>query len=143
MVSINEKFDPSNFVGVRRSLSEAETLPPLCYTSKEFFGYEIQNIFYKKWNFVCRSDELPKIGDYSSYILFGEPIFLVRGHDNKIRAFANTCSHRGARLVCDKGNRNRISCPYHSWTYSLDGSLLAAPDMGKTEFFEKTNFLLC
>ena len=137
-------FNPDNgieeidFSGVRKPLSQAETLPPACYTSEDFFNLEKDKIFHKKWNFVCREDELPAIGDYASYILFGEPIFIVRGQDGILRCFANTCSHRGARLVCDAGNRNRISCPYHSWTYSLDGALVGAPDMEQTKFFDKS-----
>ena len=132
-----EAINDSDFAGIRKPLSQAETLPPKCYTSEEFFNLEKEKIFYRKRNFVCREDELPNSGDYVSYVLFGEPIFIVRGQDGVLRCFANTCSHRGARLVCDKGNRNRISCPYHSWTYGLDGSLLGAPDMDKTECFDR------
>ena len=138
MFNTDKVIEEMDFSGVRKPLSQAETLPPACYTSEDFFTLEKEKIFYKKWNFVCREDELPATGDYASYVLFGEPIFLVRGQDQILRCFANTCSHRGARLVCDAGNRNRISCPYHSWTYGLDGALVGAPDMDQTESFDKS-----
>ena len=109
MLNTDKIIEELDFSGVRKPLPQAETLPPACYTSEDFFTLEKEKIFYKKWNFVCREDELPTVGDYVSYILFGEPIFLVRGQDQILRCFANTCSHRGARLVCDTGNRNRIS----------------------------------
>lgn len=133
-------LDPALYTRVRLPLLQADTLPPWCYTSREFHDLEIETMFRRTWNFVGRQDELPQRGDYMTLELFGEPIIVVRGGDGAVRAFANTCRHRGARLLCGKGHRASISCPYHSWTYGLNGELRGAPGMEETEDFRREDY---
>ena len=132
-------FDARHYRGVRKPLAQAETLPRWCYADPAWHAREVDRIFLKLWSFVGRTDELPKPGDYKCVDdLPGGPIVLVRGRDGRIRAFANACRHRGAKVAEGKGNcRNALVCPYHAWTYGLDGRLMGAPDMDKTAGFDK------
>lgn len=122
-------LEPSLYSSSRLPLAQAETLPAWCYTSPEFYEEEVKQIFRKTWNFVGRADEIPSAGDYFTVDLFGDAIIIVRDRASKIHAFANTCRHRGTRLVTGKGKCRAFSCPYHSWTYSLSGNLIGAPGM--------------
>ncbi len=128
-------FDPAHFAAVRRPLLEAATLPPWCYSSPDFYAGEVRNIFAKVWNFVGHIDQLPLPGNYVTLDLVGVPIAMVRGKDGTIRAFANSCRHRGAKLLDGQGEVAAIRCPYHSWTYDLTGKLRGAPQMEDTDGF--------
>src|SRR5271167_3718501 len=113
-----EPADPlaaAHFAKVRLPLLEAETLPPWTYSSPGFYAREVEAIFGKVWNFIGRADRLSEAGSYFTLDFAGIPIAVVRGRDNRIRAFANTCRHRGARLLSDEGKTSAILCPYHSW----------------------------
>lgn len=133
-------LDPQIYAGVRRPLLQAETLPPHSYTSHEFYEREVSEIFMKCWNIIGREDYLKEPGDFFTFKLVGIPAFVVRGRDEKIRGFINTCRHRGARLLEGNGNATSIACPYHSWTYDLDGSLLAANGMEDTLDYSASEF---
>lgn len=137
---MTQPFDPARYAEVRLPLLEAESLPPACYTDPAFFAREIERIFRVHWNLVCRTDDVPKAGDYSPIDLAGVPAIVGRDDEGTLRAFANTCRHRGSRLVSGNGNAKAISCPYHGWSYGLDGRLLAAAGMEKTENFDPTDF---
>ena len=133
-------FQPQHYARTRLPLAEAETLPPWCYTSKEFFAAEMNTIFRKTWNFVGRVDEVGETGAFMALEVSGEPIILVRGGDGAVRAFANTCRHRGARLLCGEGRKSAIACPYHGWTYGLAGELRGAPGMDGVKNFDKADY---
>jgi phenylpropionate dioxygenase-like ring-hydroxylating dioxygenase large terminal subunit len=128
-------LDPSHFDAVRRPLLEASTLPPWCYSSAAFYDREIRQVFGKAWNFVGHVDQLPAPGTYVTFDFLGVPIALVRDKDGEIRAFANSCRHRGAKLLDGAGEAAAIRCPYHSWTYDLTGRLRGAPQMEDTAGF--------
>jgi phenylpropionate dioxygenase-like ring-hydroxylating dioxygenase large terminal subunit len=130
-------FNPARYAGVRRPPLEAETLPGWCYTSRAFYDREVDTIFRKVWNFIGREDEIPNPGDYLTFDLCGEPIIILRDRANTVRAFANSCRHRGTRLLEGRGNCAAISCPYHAWTYALSGELIGAPGMEQTIGFDK------
>ena len=130
-------FDPRNYEGVRRPLLDAESLPPWCYTSDAFYRREVEEILVKSWNLVGRVDEIPGPGDYRVFDLCGRSAIVVRGDDGEIRAFANTCRHRGTRLLDDAGHGRAIICPYHAWTYRLDGTLFGCRGMEKTRGFDR------
>ncbi len=137
----NGMLDPSRFAAVRKPLLEAETLPPDCYTSAEFFDREIETVFRRSWNFLGRADRIPSTGDYFALDFAGVPIVVVRGYDNKVRAFANTCRHRGARVMQGEGHCRVFSCPYHAWTYAIDdGRLIGAMEMDETVGFDKRDY---
>ncbi len=122
-------FDPETYRGLRRPVHEAETLPAECYTSEEFYRREVECIFMKTWNCIGREDFIKKPGDYFTHNLVDVDLIVIRGRDNKVRAFANTCRHRGAKLLEGDGHCAAIHCPYHGWAYNLDGSLLAFNEM--------------
>lgn len=128
-------LDPRHYAGVRKPLLEAETMPVWTYTSDAFYRREVERIFMKVWNFLGRAEQVPNPGDYFAANFAGVPIIVVRAEDGQVRAFANTCRHRGSELLEGKGNCRAIVCPYHSWTYALDGRLVGAPEMGKTAGF--------
>ena len=125
-----------SFEAVRRPLAEAETLPPSCYTSDAFHRREVANIFMRKWNLIGRADYWPNPGDYAAMSLVGVEYIVLRGRDGRLRAFANSCRHRGAKLLDDAGTCPRIVCPYHGWTYGLDGALEFANGMEQAREFE-------
>ena len=137
---MTQPFDPARYAKVRLPLLEAETLPPACYTDPAFFARETERIFRVHWNLVGRADEVPEPGDYCAIDLAGVPAIVLRDDDGELRAFANTCRHRGSRLVSENGNAKAISCPYHGWSYGLDGRLVAAAGMEKTGNFDPADF---
>jgi choline monooxygenase len=134
-------LDPKLYERVRRPPLEAETLPPWCYTSPAWFELEKRHIFMKSWNLVGRGDRVPNPGDYVTFDYVGVPVVLVRGRDNQVRAFANTCRHRGAKLLEGSGNcKMAIKCPYHAWVYNLDGALVGCDGMEDTRNFDKGRY---
>jgi choline monooxygenase len=136
MISETELFDPLHYEAVRRPLLDAETLPTWCYTSDAFYRREVDRIFRKVWNFLGAADQIPRPGDYFTVTFAGVPVIILRDEDGELRAFANSCRHRGSALLEGRGNCKRIICPYHSWNYRLDGSLAGAPEMQKTHDFD-------
>ena len=129
-------LEPKLYQQVRKDLAEASHLPPECYTSEAFFRAEMEQVFMRHWNFLGRSDQLRKPGDYFTVEIAGVPLIVLKGADGKPSAFVNSCRHRGSRLLSGEGSCGRtISCPYHAWVYGLDGRLLAAQMMdGISEF---------
>ena len=135
-------FDPKHYEGVRKPLLEAETMPAFTYTSPEFYQREVNRIWHKIWNFIGSADQIANNGDYFTLSFTGVPVIVLRDQDGQIRAFANTCRHRGSELLEGRGNCKLIVCPYHSWSYELNGKLRGAPDMDKTAAFNKSDYAL-
>jgi choline monooxygenase len=136
----SELFDPARFAEARRPPDQARTPPPDYYTSEAWFGREAERIFRRTWVCVGRVERAPAPGDYFTIELAGTPLAIVRGRDGMLRAFVNSCRHRGARLLDGAGNARAIQCPYHSWVYRLDGALQGAPDMDGVAGFQKERF---
>ena len=122
----------------------AMTLPQQYYTSPEIFAGEIESIFARRWLCVGRADQIARAGDYFLAELFGESLIVVRGNDDVIRAHYNVCRHRGTRMCEEKSGTlaGSIMCPYHAWTYGLDGALMAARNMQTVDGFDKTLYPL-
>lgn len=100
-------------------------LPGHYYTSAEIFAQEQNTIWPHTWQWVGRDQEIPHPGDFLTCMVGGEPIVVVRQPDQSLRAMHNVCAHRGARLLDGTGHIGRmIRCPYHAWTYRLDGQLI-------------------
>ena len=135
-------FTPERYVDVRETLLEASTLPPHCYTSQAFYRREIERIFEPHWQFVGRAEQLAAPGDYFCFDGPAGPVILLRDRDARIRAYANSCRHRGSRLLDGSGRCKRIVCPYHRWSYDLDGSLVGAPGMQDVRGFDNADFPL-
>ncbi len=129
-------FDRSAFANVFKAVEEAESLPPWCYTSRDYYDLEVENLFSRVWNFFGHVDQVAAPGDYLSVDYLGAPLVIVRGDDDEIRAFANNCRHRGTPVADGEGNCRAFTCPYHGWVYDLDGKLHAAPGMEKTAGFD-------
>ena len=106
------------------------TLPGRYYTDPAVFEREKRNIFSRQWQYVCRAEDVPSPGRFVRARVADENVIVVRGRDQELRAFLNVCRHRGSTLcLTDSGDVGRsIRCPYHSWTYRLDGSLMSAPN---------------
>ena len=126
---------------VRRQISKAHGLPNECYTNKEYTLIERKKLFEDKWTVIGAASSLPKTGDVKPFDLLGLPLFIVRNKKNKIKVFHNVCSHRGVKLVDKPGNiRNVIRCPYHSWSYTSDGELVATPHIGGMNKHQTSKF---
>lgn len=127
---------------VSQPFEQAKAMPPSVYTSEEFLTRELSDIFSKDWFCVGRADALPNVGDYLTQDLAGQPIMVIRNKDNSLRAQSNVCLHRMSTLLHGRGNARSIVCPYHAWTYNLDGSLRGAPAMSLNEGFCKESYKL-
>ncbi|QGA56307.1 aromatic ring-hydroxylating dioxygenase subunit alpha [Brucella sp. 2280] len=101
------------------------------YTDPDYYKLDLENIFYKDWLFVGHDCELPKTGSYMTVQIGAYPVIVVRDAQGGIRAFHNSCRHRGSRICsAEKGTAAKLVCPYHQWTYELDGRLLFARQVG-------------
>jgi Rieske 2Fe-2S family protein len=107
-------------------------LPREFYTSPADYQVELEALWYRDWLFVGHDCEVPRVGDYLTVQVGDYPVLVVRDRDGSIRAFHNSCRHRGARVCPEpRGHAPRLVCPYHQWTYRLDGELVGARDMGE------------
>ena len=98
---------------------------------------EHERIFRRTWQYVGHTGQLEQPGDFVATRLADLPVVVVRGRDDVIRGFVNVCRHRGAEIVAGCGRRETLQCPYHAWTYDLDGTLRAAPRSGREPGFER------
>lgn len=113
------------------------TLPQGLYVSEEAFAFDTQVMLKSVWLYACTIAHVKKPGDYFVFEIAGNSVMIVRGRDGEVRAFHNTCTHRGSRLCgAQQGSMPRVMCPYHFWTFGLDGKLIAARDM--PEGFDKS-----
>ncbi len=132
------------------------TLPRAYYLSEEVYAREKERIFHSEWFYAGRDEQLPKAGDYLVLDVAGEHILVVRTKSGDLRAFFNVCRHRGCELVLHdrtepsaaSGNgplgafAGAIRCPYHAWTYTLDGDLRTAPYLASEDSLSKEEFSL-
>jgi len=117
-------------------LSEAYTLPAAWYTDARVADLELRNIFSRTWQAIGRTDQVEKPGQYITAAVAGEPVVAVRGSDLKLRAFFNVCRHHAMTVMNEPcGTAQHMRCPYHGWTYNLEGEL-----RGMTEFEGVQNF---
>jgi Rieske 2Fe-2S family protein len=122
----------------------AKSLPQRYFISPEVFAQEKERIFSRQWVLVGHQSQLAKPGDYFLAEVAGESLVVVRDKRGDIRGFYNVCRHRGSRLI--EGRNGQLSaaiqCPYHAWTYALDGRLLGAPHMDDVPGFDKSDYPL-
>ena len=112
------------------------TLPQGLYVSQEAFRFDTEVMLRSVWLYACTVAHVKSPGDYFVFELGSNSIIVVRGKDNEVRAFWNSCRHRGSKICLEqRGRAARLMCPYHQWTYGLDGALLAARSMA--EDFDK------
>jgi len=103
-------------------------LPGWVYSNSRFFAAERERVLAPSWQIVCHLNDIPKVGDFHTFRFIDENILVVRGRDGVPRAFSNVCLHRAATLVDGlAGQCSHIICPYHAWTYDLQGRLISVP----------------
>ncbi|SDJ06356.1 Rieske 2Fe-2S family protein [Lentzea albidocapillata subsp. violacea] len=107
------------------------TLPGHTYTDPAIFALEQQNIFERMWFCAVRAADLPDAGNFRTVQIGRESVLVTRSRDGSLRAFLNICRHRGAKLCVEETGtvKRNFQCPYHAWTYGLDGKLVAAPNL--------------
>ncbi|HVE15912.1 MAG TPA: aromatic ring-hydroxylating dioxygenase subunit alpha [Chthoniobacterales bacterium] len=133
-------------------LEQATTLPPEVYTSEAFYGWETTHVFQQEWLCVAHVSQIPQVGDFLTLDLLGEPLLVLLGKDEQVHILSRVCPHRGMDIMPPGFGRNEHStaeastspgcghtrlllCPYHSWTFELDGKLKACPEMQQAEGF--------
>ena len=110
-------------------LEQASTIPAAWYVNEAIAELERQSVLGRTWQVVARADQLQQPGRFVTSEVAGEPLVIVRGSDNQLRAFYNVCRHHAAAVVTEEeGVAGILRCPYHGWSYGLDGSLKGAPE---------------
>jgi phenylpropionate dioxygenase-like ring-hydroxylating dioxygenase large terminal subunit len=141
-------------------LNRATTLPAQAYTSEEFFAWELEHVLRAGWQCVAHVSQIPAPGDFLNLDLLGEPMIVVRGKDDSVRVLSRVCPHRSMDIMpegfgydghtlaeardgkSDCGQTRLFLCPYHAWTFELDGKLKACPEMQQAENFCRDDFFL-
>jgi choline monooxygenase len=132
ITEIIESYDP------HASLAEAWTIPAPWYVNPRVLDLERRTVFSRSWQMVGRADQLREPGQYVTGELAGEPILVVRGTDLALRGFFNVCRHHAAAVMTEaEGRANNLRCPYHGWTYSLEGELKGTPDFAGVCNFDR------
>ena len=139
---------------VRSPSERSSWLPARCYTDPAFFELEKERLLGRSWLAVGLAQQVASVGDYFTIDVMDEPILVVRGKDDRVRALANVCPHRWMRVVGhepdaplslrsdDTGTTKVFQCPYHLWSFDVNGSLIGAPGMEQAEDFDKDDWCL-
>src|SRR5512132_556987 len=138
--------NPSDVVVKPRQVmpAGAVTLPAEYYTSPVFFEREMEALFRRMWICAGRDEQIERAGQFFLRDVLGESVIVTRGASGRVRAFYNVCRHRGTRLCTEADGvfGGSIQCPYHAWTYDLDGRLIGAPHMDEVPHFRKDDYPL-
>ena len=126
----------------KSQIDHLQALPARYYIDENILAREKEQIFFKSWQYACHIDELEKPGAYATTEILGQNVFVVRDKEGEIRAFYNVCPHRGHKLVEGKGCKKVIVCPYHQWSYSLNGNLLNNRRTATSETPDETRICL-
>jgi len=131
-------------MGTTSSHVARTTLPAAAYTDPLWFANEMERVFARMWLAAGRAPELDQPGAFIKRDVAGASVLIVRAGDGSIEAFHNVCRHRGTRLCTEEHGRfqGSIQCPYHAWTYGLDGRLIAAPQMDEVAGFDRSAYPL-
>jgi len=137
-MSIVDQYDPI------APLPLASTIPASWYVNRELYELELQTVFSNAWQLAARVDQVEQPGQYVTTDIAGEPIVVVRGQDGVLRGFFNVCRHHAAAVMTEpEGKAAQLRCPYHGWTYSLEGELKGTPDFtGVCDFDRARNGLV-
>lgn len=131
---------PPGDAGLERStdaVGRATTLPPAVYTDEAWYAFEREAVFSREWLCLGRESDVAAPGDYLTAEVAGEPLIVVRGRDGTVRVLSAVCQHRAMLVAEGSGSCATFRCPYHHWTYGLDGRLLGTPAMQRTEAFDR------
>jgi len=131
---IVDRYDP------KLPLDHASTIPSSWYTNKDFYKLELETVFSRSWQLAARSDQVSEPGSYVTSDIGGEPVVIVRGNDHVLRGFFNVCRHHAAAVMTEpEGKAAQLRCPYHGWTYSLEGELKGTPDFSSVCNFDRAS----
>lgn len=133
------KMHDLELVNCVKPVEAASSIPPFYYTSDRAASDEVEMVFRRSWIGVGRTDIVRALGDFITLEIAGQSIILLHDTTGQLRALANSCRHRGARLIDGSGTYKGLRCPFHSWFYGLDGKLVAAPHMERTRDFDKAD----
>ena len=140
--ALSRIVDLDKIEATKNSINEANGVPNEWYLSDEYFKIEREKVFFNNWIVVGVSSSVPEVGDAKPFNLMGIPLLILRDKNNKIRVFHNVCSHRGMILVKEECKlKNTIRCPYHSWSYTFNGELIATPHVGGMNIHETEGFI--
>jgi choline monooxygenase len=123
-------------------LARASTIPARWYTDPAMLAAENRSVFGRTWQCVGQSQWVAEPGSYFGCDVGSEPVLVARAKDGELRAFSNVCRHRGSLLAAEPRCANAIRCPYHAWTYSLDGRLLSQPEFEGVEDWDRSKVRL-
>ncbi len=115
-------------------------IPPACYADEEVLKQERRAVFHRGWVGLGHHDRWARAGDYSAMDIAGIPIIVIRNKAGELKAFANSCRHRGSQMLAGSGSCGKIKCPFHWWTYDLDGKLKVYPRMENAIDFDPAEF---
>ena len=127
---------PDELNKIRLPVEEAYNLPRATYTSQHIFELEAQHVFLENWVNVAHISQIPDAGDYHCIDVFDYPLVITRDASNSVHVMSRVCQHKGTLIAEDSGNTRLFVCPFHSWSYALDGHLKAAPLMDKVKDFD-------
>ena len=123
-------YDKTSILEMLERSPPGHTLPQAFYNHPGVYDFDVREVFTRAWLMIGFEEELPDAGSYLSLMIGQSPILVLRARDRSIRGFHNTCRHRGSQLYADGcGRTPKLVCPYHKWTYELDGRLIGAPRM--------------
>ncbi|ATQ56404.1 aromatic ring-hydroxylating oxygenase subunit alpha [Paracoccus yeei] len=143
MTELPSKSEFENIArGYDSNPSRTMSLNAKAYTDPRWYQVDLQAIIAKTWQWVCHVEKVRNPGDYIAVEIAGQPVAVVRDREGKLRAFYNVCKHRAHHLLEGNGNTTRIMCPYHAWTYKLDGQLVRAPHTETLEDFNAKEICL-
>jgi phenylpropionate dioxygenase-like ring-hydroxylating dioxygenase large terminal subunit len=132
--AIVEQYDPD------LALDHASTIPSSWYVDNDFYKLELETVFSESWQLAARADQLAEPRRYVTTDIAGEPVVIVRGHDGVLRGFFNVCRHHAAAVMTEpEGKAAQLRCPYHGWTYSLEGELKGTPDFAGVCNFDRAS----
>jgi len=140
--TLSSLLSAKELAAVRAPLEQASFLPPRVYSDRRVYELEVERVFRRSWLPLCHVSQLDGTGAFVGREFFGAPVVATRDANGDIHVLSNVCRHRNALIAKGEGRciNKRFICPYHGWTYGLDGALLAAPQMDQTASFSRAEY---
>lgn len=120
----------------------SRALPAWYYLDRDQYHKELDRVFYRTWQYACHASQVDQAGAYVTFQVAGQSLLVIRGADMRLRAFYNVCQHRAHELLEGAGTVRTVTCPYHAWTYQLDGRLRHAPNTDNVPGFDRRSICL-
>nr|WP_320136618.1 aromatic ring-hydroxylating dioxygenase subunit alpha [uncultured Amphritea sp.] len=126
---IKSPISIANFDASYSNSGPVYSMPPECFTSEEFYQFELNAVWAHEWFCIGRVNDIPKAGDYYTIEVGEDPLIVIRDRSGSVNVVSNVCQHRGMVIVEGRGNTRRLSCPLHAWVYNTSGELTSAPGL--------------